>query len=126
MSRFRISLGVSSCAGWENKRRIERDVCGQVLAQLERLRSLSEPELKEMPAETGIPFHLSGDEISIKISRVTFSDGQMLLVVQAFLPTWIFPNYFSFGAVGKMFVEGLLFKNGCFHVPEDSLLWSFR
>lgn len=108
MGKFRISIGGASCIGYDAKSTEEKVVCEHVLAKLEQLKLLSFKQLKDFSEENFEHIDVHGVQAALTIYKKDLSAGSILVVVQAFLPTWKFPTYFSFGGVGKIFADGIV------------------
>ena len=67
----------------------------------------------------------AGKNAFISVYKVETAIG-LLFVVQGFVSTWRFPNYFSMSRVGKVFVEGLVLENGRLERATDDLLYQYR
>lgn len=126
MSGFRISLGSASCRNLDARSERERKACEKVLEHLEALKQLSVAQLNSLPEEKTEAVNASGEMLSITVYRKNLAESEMLLVVQAFMPTWWFPTYFSAKGVGKLFVDGFVVHDGAVREAIDSELWAYR
>jgi hypothetical protein len=126
MGKFRISLGSASCIGHEKRCEDERNACEKVLSQLAVLKQLSATQLKAFPEEETETISAGDQRILRTVFRKDLSDNEVLLVVQVFVPTWCFPTYFSSRGVGKIFVEGIVVRNGKVRDANDNELWGYR
>ncbi len=54
---------------------------------------------------------LGGQEAVLTTYVTEIEGGTLLVVAQAFYPTFRFPNYISTNGIGKVFADGILVKN---------------
>lgn len=122
---FRVSFGLARCEGFERRTADERALCEAILAKLEWLRALSPDQLVGLKEADSEKVNAAGKEAFVSVYKEEMPNGY-LFVVQGFVPTWRFPTFLSFSKVGKLFVEGLLLKEGSLSQASDDLLWRYK
>lgn len=91
------------------------------------MKSLSFDQLKKFPEEDFENFDVAETRAALTIYKRNIDEQSILIVVQAFFPTWKFPTYFSFDGVGKIFADGIIAnKNGKKENASDEYLFQFR
>lgn len=108
---FRISVGSASCLNRDSEPEPIRSICKEVLNRVESLKSFGYERLKRFSEREDDSKEICGEEISLVTWAVEMNPGELLVVVQAFWPTFSFPNYISFSAIGKLYAEGLIAKS---------------
>lgn len=123
---FRIALGSCSCAGFENAGGIKKYACEQLMSWLKHLQLLSYDQLTSLPKTETATVTVDGTEIMLA-TQIETRTNELLVVVQAFHSTLLFPTYISKHGVGKKFVEGFTIKpNGEIKPLLEELLWEYR
>lgn len=127
MGRFRIALGSASCRTYAGNDPNIREVCKLLIERLSFLQGLQYSHLQRW-AESESEIHdINGKNITLNSYIQNNEDGSVLVVVQAFYPTFKYPNYLSRSFVGKVFAEGsVIDKEGNIHSAMDEDLWSYR
>ena len=105
---FRISIGQSSCKNFETKNPILAQICSEVMGRIQHLNELAGEQLSKWNAETQESLKIGDRLLQIRTYSVNLNAKQILMIVQAFYPTWSWPNFFSFTGVGKLFSEGIV------------------
>jgi hypothetical protein len=124
---FRISLGKASCNVNHSMPAGEQKVCEHVLFKLENLKGLSYQQLSSFPEEETEMREIDGKVAAFSTYKEILNEEKILVVVQAFYPTWRFPNYFSLNSIGKLFAEALVItKSGQFEEAPENLLYKYR
>jgi hypothetical protein len=126
MGKFRISLGSASCTAHEKRCGYERNACDQALSYLATLKQLPVAQLQTFPEETTETINVGDQRLLRTVFRKDLSKNEILLVVQVFMPTWWFPTYFSSSGIGKIFVEGIVVRDGKVLDANDNELWTYR
>lgn len=124
---FRISFGQAACNISDTMPTPERKVCEHLLFKLDNLKSLSFPQLSLFPEVENEKREIEGKIAAFSTYKEVISEDKILVVVQAYYPTWRFPNHFSLNGVGKIFAEALVVtSSGQLEKPADSLLYKYR
>jgi hypothetical protein len=125
---FRIALGAARCAdGLKHKNGSVRELCSRTLARLERLRLLSSRILVELPAESSERERIGDAVAEFLTHNEKLENGDTLIVVQAFLPTWRSLNYLGPAGIGRICAEGLVVDSeGRIAEALESDLWQYR
>jgi hypothetical protein len=129
----RISFGSASCGAPVARRwPLLRDVCAEVKARIEHLRSLPPNQLEALADEDTEERAIRNRIVRFTTYRTSVGQGETLVVVQAFVRTLLRANYIplGFGAgvfSGRIVVRGLILTpNGRVAEAPDDLLWAFR
>lgn len=127
MKNFRIALGSASCRNSQTKDVTTTKICSAVLDKINNLKHLNVNQLNLLNENERETLIINGKEISLTTYREKIDTSDLLIVVQAFYPTWRLPNYFSFSSVGRIFTEGFVVRaDGKIEDAEDNYLWNFR
>ena len=123
---LRIAIGRCDCqAPYRNA--LEECVCKAIHARLTDWRSRLPADVVAVPTELFEEQIVEGCRVTFGTYKVGISRGRTLVVCQALVRTWSRPTYFSIGAVGRMYAEGLLLANdGNVEPAPDDLMWQFR
>lgn len=103
------------------------EVCSAVKEKISYLKSLKREQLERWQDAEIEEIEVAGKKGILTIFKDKISEQKDLLVVQAFYPTWKFPNYFSIGRIGRVFAEGFFIElSGNVTEVEDADLWPYR
>ncbi len=124
---FRISFGDASCKKYTGSEKSLLDVCNLVLEKIQYLKNLRIEQLEKWSNIETTEIEVNGKIATLTVFKDTVSQEKALIIVQAFYPTWRYPNYLSFGGVGRIFAEGFYIdtKNEISDA-KDSELWPYR
>jgi hypothetical protein len=126
MTKFRISFGTSACIKNKSNDVLAKEVCKEVLEKISQIKALNFEQVGRLPSEEMEIKNIKGKEVAYSTYKQDLGNG-VLIVVQAFIPTLIFPNYISFNGVGKIYAEGIIFsQEGNKNMAEDNMLFSYR
>ena len=127
MGIFRISFGTASCQTYSGSDSNIKKVCKLVLEKIVYLKSLQFSQLSNWKnSETDVG-NVDGKEVLLTAYQQKNEKDEFLIIVQAFYPTFKFPNYFSFSFIGKVFANGFIVDSaGSIRDATDDDLWSFR
>lgn len=127
MRQLRISIGNASCRGFSGRDPELLKICSLVKEKIQYLKSLKKHQLERWQHEETIEIDVGIQMAVLTVFKDKISEQRDLIVVQAFYPTWKFPNYFSFGRVGRIFAEGFFVEvNDFIQDAEDRDLSSYR
>lgn len=123
---FRIALGACDCSEpYADK--LEKVACGLLRSLLESWRGRLPDDLSSVPTEAYAEEIVDGHTMTIGTHRHETENGDVLVVVQVLIHTWSKPTFFSLGAVGRMYAEGLIVaSDGSITPAPDEELWDFR
>ena len=125
-SAFRIVLGECSCRKGRPRGSLQ-DVCKTLLARIDHLQSLSPAQLGALPELESEELTIGGRRTSFTTHRASLSDGETLIVVQAFVRTLAWPTFFSIGRIGHQVAEGIVVRrDGRVEEAPNDLLWDYR
>lgn len=124
---LRIALGNASCKDCKDKSEQYILVCENLIFRLENASKLSFLQLSSFSEQTIEHVLLGEKEVSFTTYKEQIDSQNILIVVQGFFHTLKFPNYFSFGGIGRIFVEGIVInsENKVTNAPEQ-LLWKYK
>ena len=123
---FRIGIGSCTCRSGP---RVPGDAeaCQWIATQLNEWRSRLPGDLDAVPADHELALPTEGCPVTCGVHKHSLASGGTLVVWNAFVHTWSRPTYLSFGAIGRLFAEGLLVTEfGEVKEPPDELMWEFR
>jgi hypothetical protein len=125
---FRIVIGSGCCTDDAViKRYGAKFLCEGVNKRIEKIKSMELHHLIPMPEESYEEEEYEGKKVHFSTYNIEISDDERLVVVQAFINTWKWPTYISFGAVGHLVAEGVIInKNGTVVDAPEEELWGFR
>lgn len=123
-NNFRISLGnpIAREYSGSDKRILEMNKL--VAEKISTLKLLSFEQLGSLEDEESETRNILGKEVYItQFKDSVVSTGDLVVVVQAFFPTFVFPNHISFSGTGRISVDGILVsKSGDISpLPKDEL-----
>ena len=128
-----MSFGSARCGSRLAKRwPILRDVCLEINTRLKRLRSLPLEQFRALAEEHSEELTIRNKKVRFTTYRTPVDADGTLVVVQAFFPTLLRPNFIPLGRSatffsGRMTTEGLLLTaDGQMLQAADELLWQFR
>lgn len=123
---FRIAIGTCSCAN-PSADTIQDQACRTINANRESWRSRLPGDLAAVPEEqleTGV---LGDYRVTLGTYKVALDNGDTVVAFQALVHTWSRPTFLSFGAIGRVYAEGLLVSSsGSVGDAPDDLMWQFR
>lgn len=123
---FRIAIGRCDCSP-PYRNRVEALVCKAIHETLADWRTRLPDDLATIPSTLFEERIVEGCRVTFGTYKVNASADELLIVCQAFVHTWSRPTYFSIGAVGRVYAEGLLITNGSkVESAADNLMWQFR
>lgn len=125
---FRIAIGSGKCKGIERRKNaLMAAVCDGLCRRLEYLRGYSRLQLLALPEYEAEPAWVEGNRVLFETHRCTYDDESALVVVRAFVPTIVWPTFFSPAGVGHAVAEGLVVSpTGEVTDAPDEDLWEFR
>lgn len=127
MGNFRIALGRASCKTYNGSDSDIGKVCKIVFDKLSYLKTLQYSQLSNWKESESDISNVGGKNVSLTSYVEKNKQSDLLIVVQAFYPTLIFPNYLSFTFIGKVFAEGFIISSsGDIKDAKDKDLWSFK
>lgn len=127
MSQFRISLGRASCENIKKTDVLNFKVCEIVQDKVANLKKMDYSNLAKLSDEQTVEHTVNDKVVVLTVFKKAIDSDKILLVAQAAYQTFKFPNYISFGFIGKILVDGIVVNNKSeFSVPEDNLLWEFK
>jgi len=84
-------------------------------------------DLAAVPVESFEEQIVDGLHVTFGTYKLTVKVDSTLIVCQALVRTWSRPTFFSLGAVGRIYAEGLvLTSDGKVEPAGDDLMWQFR
>ena len=101
-------------------------VCKVIHERLTGWRSGLPADLAAVPTQLFEEQIVEGRHVTFGTYKLDASGAETLVVCQALVHTWSRPTYFSIGAVGRLYAEGLLLKDGKVETAPDELMWQFR
>jgi hypothetical protein len=103
---------------------VDEFVCKELREKLANLRAPD--DLAAVPNEFSEEQIVEGRHVTFVTYKIGIRSGETLVVCQAFVHSWSRPTYLSLGAIGRLYAEGLLVKDGRFEPAPDELMWQFR
>lgn len=123
---FRIAIGECKCSE-PYRDRAEEIACGLIQHWMAEWRSRLPQDLRALPKEAYDEQVVEGWPLTVGTHCVELEDGGSLVVFQVLVHTWRRPTYLSFGAVGRLYAEGLVVsRKGEVTVAEGEEMWGFR
>jgi hypothetical protein len=123
---FRLAIGRCRCAR-PYRNPIQAKACEAVEARFESWRNRPPADLLALPGELHEEERVQGDWITFGTYRHSLKGGDTLIVFQALVHTWLWPTFFSVGAVGRMYAEGLVVTaSGEMKPAPDEMMWRYR
>ncbi len=125
---FRLAFGDGCCSsGARSTDQNVRELCARIVARREALRSRPSEQLRSLPECQTERERVNGRLVVLNTYAARVPSGELLLVVQGFLPTWRFPNYIGVTRIGRMYAEGLVVAtDGSVRDAEDDYMWGYR
>jgi hypothetical protein len=106
---------------------IEEHVCKTIHETLASWRSRLPDDIAAVPTESFEELSVDGHHVTLGTLKRQVSTGRSLVVCQALVHTWWRAKFFSIGAVGRIYAEGLLVTDdGSVEPASDDLMWQFR
>ena len=123
---FRIAIGECKCKE-PFRDRAEEVACALIAELVARWRGRLPQDLGAIPIEAYEEHVVEGWLLTLGTHRVERAEKGSLVVFQALVHTWRRPTFISFGAIGRMYAEGLLVsENGVVTDALDEEIWGFR
>lgn len=123
---FRIGIGRCDCRKPYGNA-IQEVACAAIRARLEKWRLRLPADLPSVPTEFHENEVVEGQPITFGTYKERLPDGGSLVVFQALVRTWSRPTLLSFGAVGRLYAEGLVVSTaGTVEMAPDELMWGYR
>jgi hypothetical protein len=124
---LRIAIGRCNCVK-PYRNVIQATACEAIDARLESWRARLPADLAALPNELHEVELVEGHWITFSTYRHNLEDDDGTLVVfQALVHTWALPTFFSIGAVGRMYAEGLVIStSGEVSRAADRVMWAYR
>jgi len=123
---FRVAIGRCNCDK-PYQDLIQAKACEALEARLETWRTRLPADLLALPSELHEEERVEGDSITFGTYRHSLERGDTLVVFQALVHTWSRPTFFSVGAVGRMYAEGLVVAaSGEVRRATDDMMWPYR
>ena len=123
---FRIGIGRCDCRSPYGNA-IQKMACEAINARMESWRPRLPSDLSAVPAEFHETHVVDGRVITFGTYKEQLPSGGWLVVFQALVRTWSRPTLLSFGAVGRLYAEGLVVSTtGTVEVAPDELMWGYR
>lgn len=127
MSQFRISLGNASIENLDKNDIFSNKICNVIIEKISNYKNMEFSKLKNLIEQNAVEFNIDGKEVALTFYKKEIDQENLLLVVQAAYRTLRHPNYFSFGFIGKIIVEGIVVNaQNEFTKPDERLLWEFK
>lgn len=127
MSSFRIAIGMASCRGIKTNDQTLLTICKQVLEKIDHLKRLSSSQLLNFKNEEQETTTINGKKVTFTTYLENRGSEKSLVVVQAFYPTWRWPNYLSLNGIGKVLAEGVIAStDGTIRDATHQELWDYR
>jgi hypothetical protein len=82
---------------------------------------MSKEEIAALPEANSRTVPGQGADCTLTTYRYVNEDQETLIVVQALVPTWKKPTFFTFTFVGKVFAEGFIVKPSGEIVDAESI-----
>ncbi len=125
---FRLAFGDGRCSsGATSTDQDVRDLCARIVARREALRSRPSEHLRSLPELQTERERVNSRLVVLSTYADPVPSGELLLVVQGFLPTWRFPKYIGVTRIGRMYAEGLVVAtDGSGRDAEDDYMWGHR
>jgi hypothetical protein len=106
---------------------VQAKACSAIDQQLEAWQARLPSDLAAVPVEAESDEWVDGHRITFSTYKQVSSSGDTLIVFSAFVHTWSGATYWSFGAVGRLYVEGLVVSaDGEVRRAPDEALWGYR
>lgn len=123
-----MAFGEGSCASGAKSRDARvRELCGRIKARVAALRIRPAEHLRLLPESSTEKERIDGRLIILNTYADPTPSGELIVVVQGFLPTWRFPNYIGIAGIGRMYAEGLVVSpQGGVRDAEGQDMWGYR
>ena len=108
---MRISFGSSSSKSYKGDNKVIKELCAKIAFKLDCLKLLSFDQLDKFSDQEPEVININGEGCFLTVYTKKSSKSEILIVVQGFYHTWLFPNYFSSNGIGKMFADGFIIKS---------------
>lgn len=123
---FRVAIGTCGCEK-PYRDSIERMACEAIDSRLSDWRPRLPADLCALPRESYELERVKGYWVTSGSSKHVLPSGETLVVFAVLVHTWSRPTYISFGAIGRMYAEGLLVSStGEVTSAPDEVMWEFR
>jgi hypothetical protein len=123
---FRIAIGRCHCAK-PYRDPVQAKACEAIEVRLQSWSRRLPADLPAVPAEAYEDVEVEGHTITFGTHKHALESGDTLLVFQALVHTWARPTFFSLGAIGRMYAEGLVVSHGgSVQRAPDEMMWAFR
>ena len=104
-----------------------QEMCRRIVARIDVLRRIQTPNAASIPSCETVKERIDGDLVVLTTFKTSLPSGEVLAVVQGFLPSWRFPRYFGPMGIGHVVADGIVFgSDGHIRTAEDEALWEFR
>jgi hypothetical protein len=121
---MRISFGISSCKSYKGSNKFVRNVCDIILSKIEDVSKLTYEQLSSFDEYEYETSYIDNKDFILTTYKNELDNNDILIIVQGFYQTLVFPNYISTSGTGKMFAEGFIVsKDGTkAEAPESMML----
>lgn len=125
---IRIAIGTCNCtSGLQSNNPRIREMCRRVVSRIDALRTILTADAVSIPACETAKERIDGDLVVLTTFRTSLPGGEVLAVVQGFLPSWRFPKYFGPMGIGHVVADGIVVGvGGKIREADDEALWEFR
>lgn len=108
---FRMAIGRCNCAK-PYRDALQAKACEAINLRLDIWQCRLPADLAAVPTETHEETLVEGHHITFGTYKHILKTGGTLVVFQALIHTWARPTFFSLGAVGRIYAEGLVVESG--------------
>lgn len=124
---IRLAFGNCSCVGGLVRGPLSKAVCEEVRHRLSALAEQALADARAIPREWVETQEIASRRAHIAVIRRDLGSDGTLVVVRAFVHTWRFANFISWGAVGHLRADGFVVdSSGTVRPASDEQLWEFR
>jgi hypothetical protein len=123
--KFRVAIGRCDCRP-PYRSVADECVCKAIQERLASWRSRLPTDLAAVPIQLFEEQIVEGCRVTFGTYKLEPSDGETLVVCQALVHTWSRPTYLSIGAIGRLYAEGLLVRDGQLEPAPEEFMWQFR
>jgi len=123
---FRIAIGRCNCQE-PHTDSMQAAVCAALVERMSSWRAGLPGSLAALPEESHENSSIDRHVIAFATYKQALTASKTLIVFQALVHTWSRPTFFSLGAVGRIYAEGLVVAaDGTIAQALDDQLWAYR